>query len=250
MRKPLIAGNWKMNNTIDQSIDLARKLVEFSRNFDKHRDILIIAPFTALHAVKEVIKDSSVMLGAQNMYYEEKGAFTGEISPLMLKDIGVDYVLIGHSERRQFFHEDDELLNKKLKTALKFTINPILCVGETLEQREQGLAKETVKNQLVNGLKDINITDMGHITIAYEPVWAIGTGKTATSDEAEEIIAYIRSIIMELYNKEVSEGTIIQYGGSVKGSNIKEIMTKPNIDGALVGGASLKADEFIQIINY
>ncbi len=250
MRVPLIAGNWKMNNTIDESLDLAKSLIKFSNDFDKNREILICAPFTALYALKNVLQGSKIKLGAQNMYFEESGAYTGEISAIMLKDIGVDYVLIGHSERRQYFNESDELLNKKIKTALKFNIKPILCVGETLEQREANVEKETVKAQIINGLNDINIDCLKDIVIAYEPVWAIGTGKTATSEQANEIISYIRSVIKELYNENVSENIIIQYGGSVKGSNASEIMSQSDIDGALVGGASLKAEEFIKIINY
>ncbi len=250
MRVPLIAGNWKMNNTIEESLDLANNLVEFSKEFDKNREILICAPFTALYALKKVLNGSKIKLGAQNMHFEESGAYTGEISAIMLKDIGVDYVLIGHSERRQYFSESDEFLNKKIKTALKFNLKPILCVGETLEQREANAEKETVRSQIINGLHDINIECLKNIVIAYEPVWAIGTGKTATSKQANEIISYIRSVIKELYNDSVSENIIIQYGGSVKGSNASEIMAESDIDGALVGGASLKADEFIKIINY
>ncbi len=250
MRVPLIAGNWKMNNTIEESLDLANNLVEFSKEFDKNTEILICAPFTALYALKKVLNGSKIKLGAQNMHFEESGAYTGEISAIMLKDIGVDYVLIGHSERRQYFSESDEFLNKKIKTALKFNLKPILCVGETLEQREANAEKETVRSQIINGLHDINIECLKNIVIAYEPVWAIGTGKTATSKQANEIISYIRSVIKELYNDSVSENIIIQYGGSVKGSNASEIMAESDIDGALVGGASLKADEFIKIINY
>ncbi len=250
MRVPLIAGNWKMNNTIEESLDLAKSLAEFSKSFNKDREILICAPFTALYALKTVLKSSKIKLGAQNMHYEESGAYTGEISPLMLKDIGVDYVLIGHSERRQYFNENDELLNKKLKAALKHGIKPILCVGETLEQREANVEKETVKTQIVKSLCDIDADCFKNIVIAYEPVWAIGTGKTASSNQANEIISYIRDVIKELYDEKISENVIIQYGGSVKGSNAAEIMAKPDIDGALVGGASLKAEEFINIINY
>ena len=250
MRVPLIAGNWKMNNTVEESINLTKELVEFSKSFEKNREILICAPFTSLYVLKEIVKNSNVKLGAQNMHFEERGAYTGEISPIMLKDIGVDYVLIGHSERRQYFKEDDELLNKKLKAALKFNIKPILCVGETLEQREANIEKETVENQLINGLKGLNEEEIKNIVIAYEPVWAIGTGKTATSAEANDMISFIRNVIKELYNNHISENIIIQYGGSVKGSNAAEIMAKDDIDGALVGGASLKAEDFIQIINY
>lgn len=250
MRIPLIAGNWKMNNNIDEALSLTKSLVEFSSKFDKDREILICAPFTALYALKSVLKGSKIKLGAQNMHCEESGAYTGEISPLMLKDIGVDYVLIGHSERRQYFHENDEFLNKKIKAALKHGIKPILCVGETLAEREANIEKETVKTQIVNGFKDIAAGSFKYIAVAYEPVWAIGTGKTATSDQAQEMILHIRNVITELYNKEIGESVRIQYGGSVKAGNTAEIMAKPDIDGALVGGASLKAEEFVGIINY
>lgn len=250
MRIPLIAGNWKMNNTIDEGQKLVKSLVEFSNNFDKDREILICAPFTALYALKTVLKGSKIKLGAQNMHFEESGAYTGEVSPLMLKEIGVDYVLIGHSERRQYFNENDEFLNKKIKSALKHGIKPILCVGETLEQRDANIEKETVKAQIDNGFKGIDASSFKDIAVAYEPIWAIGTGKTATSEQAQEMILHIRNVIKELYSEEISESVRIQYGGSVKASNTPEIMAKPDIDGALVGGASLKAEEFIGIINY
>jgi triosephosphate isomerase len=250
MRIPLIAGNWKMNNTIAEAQELAKSLVEFSDNFDKDREILICAPFTALYSLKTALKGSKIKLGAQNMHFEESGAYTGEVSPLMLKEIGVDYVLVGHSERRQCFNENDEFLNKKIKSALKHGIKPILCVGETLEQREANIEKETVKAQIIYGFKGIDASSFDNIAVAYEPVWAIGTGKTATSEQAQEMILHIRNVIKELYSEEISESIRIQYGGSVKASNTAEIMAKPDIDGALVGGASLKAEEFIGIINY
>lgn len=250
MRIPLIAGNWKMNNTIEEGQKLVKSLVEFSNNFDKDREILICAPFTALHSLKTVLDGSKIKLGAQNMHCEDSGAYTGEVSPLMLKEIGVDYVLIGHSERRQYFNESDEFLNKKIKSALKHGIKPILCVGETLEQREANIEKETVKSQIINGFNGIDAGCFKYIAVAYEPVWAIGTGKTATSEQAQEMILHIRNVIKDLYNEEISESIRIQYGGSVKASNTYEIMSKPDIDGALVGGASLKAEEFIGIINY
>lgn len=250
MRIPLIAGNWKMNNTIEEGQKLVKSLVEFSSNFDKDREILICAPFTALHSLKTVLDGSKIKLGAQNMHCEDSGAYTGEVSPLMLKEIGVDYVLIGHSERRQYFNESDEFLNKKIKSALKHGIKPILCVGETLEQREANIEKETVKSQIINGFNGIDAGCFKYIAVAYEPVWAIGTGKTATSEQAQEMILHIRNVIKDLYNEEISESIRIQYGGSVKASNTYEIMSKPDIDGALVGGASLKAEEFIGIINY
>ncbi len=250
MRIPLIAGNWKMNNTVEESILLAKELVKFTENFDKKVNILICAPFTSLYALNEVVRGTKVRLGAQNMHYEENGAFTGEISATMLKELGVEYVLIGHSERRLLFSEQDDFLNKKMKTALASGLIPVLCVGETLEQRESQNEKTVVKAQLENGLKNISASDMEKVVIAYEPVWAIGTGKTATSAQAEEIICYIRNVIKDLYSESISDNIIIQYGGSVKGSNATEIMAKSNIDGALVGGASLKAEDFIKIIEF
>lgn len=250
MRIPLIAGNWKMNNTIADSQKLAENIVEFSNKFDKDREILLCAPFTALYTLKTVLKGSKIKLAAQNMHYENSGAYTGEISPLMLSDIAVDYVLIGHSERRQYFYESDEFLNKKIKAALKHGIKPILCVGETLEQREANIEKQTVETQIVNALKDIDANSFESIALAYEPIWAIGTGKTASSEQAQEMIMHIRNVIKKLYNDKVAEITRILYGGSVKASNTTEIMSKADIDGVLVGGASLKAEEFIGIINY
>ncbi|HHZ01761.1 MAG TPA: triose-phosphate isomerase [Tissierellia bacterium] len=246
MRRPLIAGNWKMNNSVEESINLVRDLRD--RELSEKVDVLICPPFTSLYAIINEIKNSSIKVGAQNMYYEDKGAFTGEVSPAMLKSIGVEYVIIGHSERRQYFNETDQLINKKLKAALTHGLIPILCVGETLEQREEGMEKETVKAQIVKAFK--NIEKAEKVVIAYEPVWAIGTGKVATSEQAEEMSEFIRSIIATIYNSEVADNIIIQYGGSVKSLNISEIMSQPNIDGVLVGGASLNAEEFAKIVNF
>lgn len=250
MRKPLIAGNWKMNNTVSESTKLVKLLVEFMDKYEKDREVLVCAPFTSLYCINEIVKNSKVKLGAQNMHFEEKGAYTGEISPIMLKDIGVEYIIIGHSERRQYFNETDEIVNKKITTALKYNLKPIVCVGETLEQRESGKEKDIIRNQIKNGFKNIKTSDIEGIVIAYEPIWAIGTGKTATADQANEIISYIRKIISELYDAEVADNVRIQYGGSVKPNNASEIMSKSDIDGALVGGASLKIEDFKQIINY
>lgn len=250
MRKTLIAGNWKMNNDVEQSLELAESLKSLSEKFDNNVDVLICPAFTSLYAVKEVLKNSNIKLGAQNMHFEDKGAYTGEISPLMLKDIGVEYVIIGHSERRQYFNETDEIVNKKLKSALKYDIIPILCVGETLREREEKKEKETVKNQIVKALENIQPSDAEKIAVAYEPIWAIGTGINATSEQANEMASFIRTCISKIYNKQLSDKTIILYGGSVKGDNAKEILSQTDIDGALVGGASLKADEFLKIINY
>jgi len=249
MRTPLIAGNWKMNNNIVESLDLVKNLIQLTKN-SKNVEVLVCSPFTSLYSIKQILKDTNIKLGAQNMHYDESGAYTGEISPSMLKDIGVDYVIIGHSERRQYFNETDDTVNKKLKAALKNGIKPILCVGETLEQRESKLEKETVKRQINNAFKDIKNDDAENIVIAYEPIWAIGTGKTATNLEANEMATFIRDTFAKIYTKELSERVIILYGGSVKGSNASEIMEQSDIDGALVGGASLKAEEFIKIINF
>lgn len=249
MRTPLIAGNWKMNNNMTESMELVDNLIQLTKDFNKNVEILICPPFTALFSIKNSINDSVIKLGAQNMYFEEKGAYTGEVSPIMLHDIGVEYVIIGHSERRQLFNETDDLINKKLKAALKYDIKPILCVGETLEQRESGIEKSIIKNQITNAFKDISDKDSVKIIIAYEPIWAIGTGKNATSNQANEMASFIRKTVSELYGELVSQNMIIQYGGSVKVNNANEILSQNDIDGALIGGASLKAEDFYKIIN-
>ncbi len=245
MRTPIIAGNWKMNNTIKEGLDLVEGIK--SKDLDANVDKVICVPYTLLKDVKEKIKDTEIKLGAQNMHYEDSGAYTGEISPPMLVEIGVDYVIIGHSERRQYFGETDEIVNKKIQAAFKHGIKPILCFGESLEEREEGREEEVIKAQILGALKDIE--DIDDLVIAYEPIWAIGTGKTASSDQANQMLRFIRSIIKELYG-EISEKIQIQYGGSVKADNIKDLMSKDNIDGALVGGASLKADDFAELINF
>lgn len=245
MRTPIIAGNWKMNNTIKEGLDLVEGIK--SKDLDANVDKVICVPYTLLKDVKEKIKDTDIKLGAQNMHYEDSGAYTGEISPPMLVEIGVDYVIIGHSERRQYFGETDEIVNKKIQAAFKHGIKPILCFGESLEEREEGREEEVIKAQILGALKDIE--DIDDLVIAYEPIWAIGTGKTASSDQANQMLRFIRSIIKELYG-EISEKIQIQYGGSVKADNIKDLMSKDNIDGALVGGASLKADDFAELINF
>lgn len=247
MRKPIIAGNWKMNNTIKEGI----QLIEDIKNTDLNKDVeaVVCTPFTSLTDAKKALDGTSIKLGAQNMHWEKNGAYTGEISPEMLREIGVDYCIIGHSERRQYFNETDETVNKKLKSALENGITPIICVGETLEEREAGTAEKVVKDQIIKGFEDISSEAVKDIVIAYEPIWAIGTGKTASSDDADSMCGFIRETIGQLYGEE-KENIRIQYGGSVKPSNIKELMDKTNIDGALVGGASLKAEDFIQLINY
>lgn len=247
MRTPIIAGNWKMNKTIEEAIKLVR---EIKNNLRYDIETVVCVPFTALYEVKKEIAGTRLKLGAQNMHWEDSGAFTGEISPIMLKEIGVDYVIIGHSERRQYFGETDETVNKKIKSAIKHNITPIVCVGETLEQREANIEKEIVKSQVLkafSGIEGINIENM---VIAYEPVWAIGTGKTASKEDANDMIAFIRNIIMEEYGRETADRVRIQYGGSVNSGNITEIMNQSDIDGALVGGASLKPEEFVKLMSF
>lgn len=247
MRIPIIAGNWKMNKTIEEAIQLVK---EIKSNLKDGVETVVCVPFTALSEVKKEISGTKLKLGAQNMHWEESGAFTGEISPLMLKEIGVDFCIIGHSERRQYFGETDEMVNRKIKSALKHGISPIVCVGETLEQREANIEKKVVETQILKAFDGIVAEEMEKIVIAYEPIWAIGTGKTATKEEANEIIAFIRKIIMNKYRQEISDKVRIQYGGSVKPDNITDIMNQSDIDGALVGGASLKPEEFIKLVSF
>lgn len=248
MRKPIIAGNWKMNLSIKE----AMQFVEDVKNEVSKGDVepVIAAPFTFLKDLREATKSTNIKIAAQNMHFEDSGAFTGEVSAPMLKEIGVDYCVIGHSERRQYFAETDETINKKLHQAFKYDIVPILCVGETLEERETNKTNDVVKMQVVADIKDLSADLVSKLVIAYEPIWAIGTGKTATSDQANEVISYIRDVVKELYSEEVSENIRIQYGGSVKPENVEEIMNKSDIDGALVGGASLKASDFIKLVNF
>ncbi len=250
MRNTLIAGNWKMNNDVYESLQLVESLKKLADNFDENVDVLVCPAFTSLYAAKQALNGTNIKLGAQNMHFKANGAYTGEISPLMLKNMGVEYVIIGHSERRQFFNEVDETVNKKLMSAIEYDIIPILCVGETLEQRKNKKEKETVKNQIVRAFENIEQLDAEKIIVAYEPIWAIGTGINATHEQANEMASFIRTCISEIYDKVLSEKIIIQYGGSVKSDNAKEILSQTDIDGALVGGASLNAEEFLKIINY
>ncbi|MFZ7121266.1 MAG: triose-phosphate isomerase [Eubacteriaceae bacterium] len=247
MRKPIIAGNWKMNNDKATTEKFLQDIIKKLQNVEI--EVVICPVFTSLDSAIEILKDSDVKVGAQNMHWDKSGAFTGEISGEMLKEIGVDYVIIGHSERREYFNETDETVNKKLIKALKIGITPIVCVGESLAQRESGVQRDIVTNQIKIALKNVSQHQMPEIVIAYEPIWAIGTGKTATSEQAEEVCKWIRECIAELYTEDISEKVRIQYGGSVKTNNIAELMSMPNIDGALVGGASLKLD-FAEIINF
>jgi triosephosphate isomerase len=249
MKRYLIAGNWKMNKTTGEAVELAQKLVESLKDV-KDRDILICPTFTSLYSVHQVIKGTNIKLGAQDVFYENSGAFTGEISPIMLKDVGCEYVIIGHSERRHIIGERDELINKKVKAAINNGLKVILCVGELLEEREAGKTLEVVKTQVEKGLNGISEDEMKNVIIAYEPVWAIGTGKTAKPEDAQEVHAYIRELLSKLYSKEIANETIIQYGGSVKASNIDSLMAMQDIDGALVGGASLVAEEFTRIVKF
>ncbi|MDU1833067.1 MAG: triose-phosphate isomerase [Finegoldia sp.] len=249
MRKPLIAGNWKMNMTDAETKKFLDNLksLEISDNVEA----CIISPFTSLKTLNELLKDTDISTGAQNMYYEDSGAFTGEISPNMLKDLGIDYVIIGHSERRTIFKEDDELLNKKIIAALSHNLKPILCCGENLEQRENKIQEKVVENQIRSDLKGITEKELySKLVIAYEPIWAIGTGKTASSDDAQSMCKFIRNLLTEMYSEEFAHSVRIQYGGSVKPENVAEIMSKDDIDGALVGGASLDTESFSKLINY
>ena len=247
MRKPIIAGNWKMHNTIAEALEFVNEVKDRVNN-DKV-EAVICAPFTLLKDLKQATKGTNIKIGAQNMHFEEKGAFTGEISPLMLKELDMDYVVIGHSERRQYFNETDETVNKKVLKALEVGIDPILCVGETLEEREAGNTKDVCKVQVEKALENVSKEDLAKVVIAYEPVWAIGTGKTATSEDANDVIAYIREVVANLYG-ELANEVRIQYGGSVKPSNVAEIMNQSDIDGALVGGASLEANDYVELVNF
>ena len=247
MRRKIIAGNWKMNKTPSEAVALVNELKDLVKNDEV--DVVYCEPAIDIVPVVEAVKGTNVKVGAENMYFEESGAYTGEISAAMLKDAGVEYVIIGHSERRDYFKEDDVLLNKKVKKAIEAGITPILCCGETLEQREMGIAVDFIRLQIKSDLKDVAAADVAKLVIAYEPIWAIGTGKTATSDQAEEICKAVRDCIREMYDDATAEKVRIQYGGSVNAGNAAELFTKPNIDGALVGGASLKAD-FGKIVNY
>ncbi len=248
MRKKVIAGNWKMNMLPNEAINFISNLAPIVKN--TKNDVIICAPYTDLFYVLLNAQDTNIKIGAQNVHYEESGAFTGEISPKMLKCIGTEYVIIGHSERRQYFNEDAEIIAKKVKAALNVGLKAIVCVGETLEQREKGKTNEIIQNDINIIFKNIDAEEIKNVIIAYEPIWAIGTGKTATPNEANDTIKEIRKDIKNIYGNEIAENTIILYGGSVKSSNAKELFTMSDIDGGLIGGASLKVDEFSKIVNY
>ncbi len=247
MRTPIIAGNWKMHKTVGEAVEVARKLDE--QVADSPVEVVICAPFTSLSALS-ALGLKKVKLGAQNMYYADQGAFTGEISPAMLEDVGCEYVILGHSERREIFQESDELINKKVLKALETGLKPILCVGETLAQRKAEQTTDVVVAQTTQGLAGVSAKQIAHVVIAYEPIWAIGTGETSDGKDANQVITSIRQTLAELYGPELAEQIRIQYGGSVKPSNIAEFMEQTEIDGALVGGASLKVEDFVGIIRY
>lgn len=248
MRKTVIAGNWKMNNDLKESEKLIVELKNLLQNEKPNCDVIVCPPFTSLSEVSKLLKGSQVKLGAQNMHFEENGAFTGEVSASMLKSVGCEFVILGHSERRHIFGESNEMINKKIKKALSAGLKPIFCVGELLEERESGTTNDVVKKQILKGLAEISADEMKHIIVAYEPVWAIGTGKTASPAQAQEVHEFIRDLIEITYSLEVANDLVIQYGGSVKPDNAKELISQKDIDGALVGGACLKADSFMGII--
>ena len=246
-RKKIIAGNWKMNKTPSEAKALVELLAPLVQNDDV--DVVYCVPAIDIVPVVEAVKGSNVAVGAENMYVEESGAYTGEIAPAMLVDAGVKYVIIGHSERREYFKEDDAFLNKKVLKALEHGLTPILCCGETLEQRESGVTLDWIRLQIKSDMQGVTAKQAASMVIAYEPIWAIGTGKTATADQAEEVCKAIRECIAEIYDTDTAEKIRIQYGGSMNAGNCKELLAKPDIDGGLIGGASLKAD-FGEIVNY
>ena len=249
MRRPVIAGNWKMFKTAQEARDLVTTLIPLVEN-NTEVDVVVAPVFTVLGAVKPILEGTTVKLAAQDCCWEEEGAFTGEISPKFLVDAGCTHVIIGHSERRQYFFETNETVNKKLKAALSARLTPLFCLGETLEQRENGSTFDIIRQQLSEGLTGITGDAIGAVVIAYEPVWAIGTGKTASDEQAQEVHFFIRKYLSDTYGKDIADSIRILYGGSVKPDNVRGLMSQPDIDGALVGGASLKADSFAAIVNY
>lgn len=248
MRKQIIAGNWKMHTDLAEATILVEGIKAALAEGEVSREVVVCPPFTGLSTVADLIEDTDVRLGAQNMYFEPKGAFTGEVSPLMLTDVGCHYVILGHSERREYFSESDALINQKIKAAFQYDLIPILCVGESLAQREANETQSFIDSQLTAGLEGLTAEQVSQMVIAYEPIWAIGTGKTATAEQAGEVCTAIRAKVAALFDAATAEALRIQYGGSVKGSNAKDILSQPDIDGALVGGASLKSDDFMAII--
>lgn len=248
MRKKVVAGNWKMNNDLSESQNLITRLTSGLSNQKINCDVIICPPFTSLSEANGLIKNTFLKLGAQNVYHEDNGAFTGEISPLMLKSVGCEFVIIGHSERRTIFKEANGEINKKIKKSLEHGLKVIFCVGETLDEREKNITNDVIKKQVIEGLQDISEENFAKIIIAYEPVWAIGTGRNATPQQAQDVHKFIRNLVADKYSDATAENLTIQYGGSVKPDNAKELLSQPDIDGALVGGACLKAESFIEII--
>ena len=248
MRRKVIAGNWKMNMLPNEAISMITELAPLVKNAEL--EVVLCVPYIDLFYSLLTAQGTNIKIGAQNMHYEEKGAYTGEISAKMLKSIGVEYVIIGHSERRQYFKETDETVNKKIKAAFENGLKPIVCVGETLEEREAGKAFEIIEEQAQKALEGLTAEQVADTIIAYEPIWAIGTGKTATSEDANEACKKIREKIAKIYGQNVAERVIIQYGGSMKPENAKELLSMSDIDGGLIGGASLKAESFAKIVNY
>lgn len=248
MRKKVIAGNWKMNMLPNEAIEYIEKFEPLVK--DTQNEVILCVPYTDLFYALLSAQNTNIKIGAQNMHFAESGAYTGEVSGKMLKSIGVEYVIIGHSERRQYFNETDETVNKKIKAAFENELKPIVCVGETLEQKEEGKTQEIITTQVKLALDGLTPEQVKNTIIAYEPIWAIGTGKTATSEDANNSIKEIRKKIEEIYGKDIAESVIIQYGGSVKSTNAKELFETSDIDGGLVGGASLKPEEFAKIVNY
>ncbi|WP_454963024.1 triose-phosphate isomerase [Filifactor alocis] len=247
MRKVIIAGNWKMNKTVSESVEFIEKLKK--EELDKEVECVVCAPFISLERLSVASKNTAIKLGAQNVSQYDNGAYTGEISTSMLKDLNMEYIILGHSERRQYFLETNEVINQKVQKVLSSKMTPILCVGETLEERESGKMNDVIATQIKEGLANLSFEQAKGVVVAYEPIWAIGTGKTATSDQANEMAMFIRKQLRKLF-QDVAEDISILYGGSVKPNNIKEIMVQSDIDGALVGGAALKVDSFAELVNY
>jgi triosephosphate isomerase (TIM) len=246
MRKTIITGNWKMNNTLQESLALIDELNQIVKDADC--EVVVCPAYVHLAEAAKALKGSGIKVGAQNMHFEDCGAFTGEVSAVMLRELGVSYVILGHSERRQHFSETDETVNKKIKAAFMHGLTPIVCCGETLDEMSSGITAEVLEKQIKTGLKDMSAEEISNLVVAYEPVWAIGTGRTASDEQANETIAHIRGLIGGMYGQEAAEKVRIQYGGSVKPATIRQQMSQPHIDGALVGGASLNAGDFTEII--
>lgn len=248
MRKKIIAGNWKMYKTVSEAVDLVKKIIPLVK--DSEAEVVVCPNYVCLSEVAKLLPGTNVALGAQDLYWEKEGAFTGKVSGPMLKSVGADFVIIGHSEQRSYFHETNETVNKKVKAALEHGLRPIVCVGEVLAERESGKTEQVVRNHVEGAFAGISEQDLRKCVIAYEPVWAIGTGKTASPEQAQEVHAFIRGLLSRMYNKTVAQEIQIQYGGSMKPENAKDLLSQPDIDGGLIGGAALKADSFAGIVNF